>query len=195
MDEISFLVNPPIDSPALNALYAASWPRHVERDTWPELAHSLAHIWAYAGERLVGFVYVAWDGGVHAFLLDPTVRPDLQRQGIGSSLIHHAIGLARSKGVEWLHVDYEPCLAEFYAKCGFRPTEAGLMDLKEGTPGRTIQSGNHEALEDNRVGVCPARSVADGSCGAFSVIREGSQRIQSDNEAEDEDRAIASRNS
>lgn len=195
MTVIEYEISPEIDNEAINTLFAEAWPDHTPRDFSIVLSQNLGHVCAMADGVLVGFVNVAWDEDRHAFLLDPTVRPDLQRQGIGSSLIHHAIGLARSKGVEWLHVDYEPCLAEFYAKCGFRPTEAGLMDLKEGTPGRTIQSGNHEALEDNRVGVCPARSVADGSCGAFSVIREGSQRIQSDNEAEDEDRAIASRNS
>ena len=91
MDGISFLLNPPIDIPALNELYRLSWPRHVERDDWPELAHSLAHIWAYAGERLVGFVYVAWDGGVHAFLLDPTVHPDFRRQGLGLALVRDIV--------------------------------------------------------------------------------------------------------
>jgi GNAT superfamily N-acetyltransferase len=81
---------------------------------------------------LVGFANVAWDGDKHAFLLDPTVRSDCQRQGIGTGLVRHAIDLARSKGVEWLHVDYESRLAGFYAKCGFGPTEAGLMNLNDG---------------------------------------------------------------
>jgi hypothetical protein len=33
-------------------------------------------------------------------------------------------------GAEWLHVDYEPELAPFYAECGFRPTAAGLRLLR-----------------------------------------------------------------
>jgi len=57
--------------------------------------------------------------------------PDFQRQGIGTRLVRHAADLAKAKGVEWLHVDYEPRLAEFYAKAGFRTTEAGLMNLKQ----------------------------------------------------------------
>lgn len=129
MDDIRFLVNPPIDSPALNGLYAASWPRHVERDAWPELAHSLAHIWAWDGERLAGFVYVAWDGGVHAFLLDPTVHPDYQRQGLGLALVKRAELAARGAGCEWLHVDYEDYLDPFYRAAGFHPTLAGLIRL------------------------------------------------------------------
>ena len=31
--------------------------------------------------------------------------------------------------VVWLHVDYEPHLLDFYRRCGFRHTEAGLMHL------------------------------------------------------------------
>ncbi len=37
----------------------------------------------------------------------------------------HAADLARRQQVHWLHVDYEPHLAAFYEKCGFR--ENGLI--------------------------------------------------------------------
>lgn len=131
MNRIDFRLNPPIDSPALNALYAASWPNHSERADWPELAHSLAHIWAWDRERLAGFVYVAWDGGVHAFLLDPTVHPDYRRQGLGLALVKQAEDAARTAGCEWLHVDYEDHLTPFYRAAGFRPTQAGLIRLLE----------------------------------------------------------------
>jgi hypothetical protein len=37
---------------------------------------------------------------------------------------------ARTAGCEWLHVDFEPHLTEFYMdRCGFRPTSAGLLRL------------------------------------------------------------------
>lgn len=129
MNRIDFRLNPPIDSPALNALYAASWPRHKERDDWPELAHSLVHIWAWDSNRLAGFVYAAWDGDVHAFLLDPTVHPDYRRQGLGLALVKQAEEAARNAGCEWLHVDYEDHLEPFYRAAGFRPTQAGLIHL------------------------------------------------------------------
>lgn len=94
------------------------------------LEHSLCHACAYSDDRLVGYVNVAWDGGVHAFLLDPTVHPDFRRQGIATRLVAAVTEEARRhKGVEWLHVDYEPHLAGFYAGCGFRPTPAGLIRL------------------------------------------------------------------
>ncbi|MHC4472138.1 MAG: GNAT family N-acetyltransferase, partial [Planctomycetota bacterium] len=61
--------------------------------------------------------------------LDPTVHPDLRRTGIGTELVRRAADLARDAGVEWLHVDFVPELTPFYERCGFRPTEAGLMKL------------------------------------------------------------------
>jgi GNAT superfamily N-acetyltransferase len=87
---------------------------------------------AYEEEKLVGFVNAAWDGDMHACLLVPTVHLKWQRRGIGMKLVRLAAQLARSKRVEWLHVDYDPRLAEFYCHCGFRETAAGLMNLKGG---------------------------------------------------------------
>jgi predicted N-acetyltransferase YhbS len=75
---------------------------------------------------------VAWDGGAHAFLLDPTVVPDRRRQGLGSALVRAAIAAASRAGAEWLHVDYVPALAPFYASVGFAPSHAGVLRL-EGT--------------------------------------------------------------
>jgi ribosomal protein S18 acetylase RimI-like enzyme len=79
---------------------------------------------------VVGFVNVAWDGGDHAFLLDPKVRGSLQRRGIGKRLVALAAQHAKAAGCEWLHVDFEPELEPFYLDaCGFRPTPAGLIRL------------------------------------------------------------------
>ena len=36
---------------------------------------------------LVGFANVAWDGGDHAFLLDPKTRSTRQREGIGTAVV------------------------------------------------------------------------------------------------------------
>jgi GNAT superfamily N-acetyltransferase len=84
---------------------------------------------AFSAGALVGFVNVAWDGGVHAFLLDTTVHSALLRRGVGSRLVLAAAEAAREHRVEWLHVDYEPHLDGFYRACGFAPTLAGLLRL------------------------------------------------------------------
>jgi GNAT superfamily N-acetyltransferase len=124
----------PVSSEQLRSLFADAWPeKGSDGDYTAILSRSLGHVCAYLKEALVGFVYVAWDGGCHAFLLDPTVRTDMQRQGIGSELVRRAADLARSQGVEWLHVDFEPQLEEFYRKCGFKETRAGLIRLNDRT--------------------------------------------------------------
>ena len=126
---ISYRISPPITNDALNALFGASWPDHAWSDFEPALSHSLAYICAYQQDRLIGFVNLAWDGGVHAFLLDTTVLPAFRRHGIGRELVIGAAQVARERAIEWLHVDYEPHLEAFYRGCGFRHTEAGLMRL------------------------------------------------------------------
>ncbi|MGH2534301.1 MAG: GNAT family N-acetyltransferase [Thermomicrobiales bacterium] len=121
--------NTPIASEAINRLRAAAWEGPQTGDWEPVLARSLGWVRATDGDGLIGFVNVAWDGGVHAFLLDTTVHPDYQRRGIGTALVREAAALARDGGAEWLHVDYEEELASFYRGCGFRATTAGLLRL------------------------------------------------------------------
>lgn len=125
------LVRPALTDRSLNALFAAAWPDHTPRAFDPILARSLGYLGAYSGHVLVGFVNVAWDGGEHAFLLDPTVHPQYRRRGLGLTLVRRAAELARERGAAWLHVDHAPHLAGFYRAAGFRPTEAGLLRLRE----------------------------------------------------------------
>ena len=114
----------------LAALSASAWGSPAESEFSPKLALSLAHVGAYDGETLVGFVNVAWDGGGHAFILDTMVDRQWQRQGIATRLVQQATRLARERGAVWLHVDFEPHLTGFYRRCGFVPTEAGLIKLR-----------------------------------------------------------------
>jgi ribosomal protein S18 acetylase RimI-like enzyme len=94
--------------------------------------HSLG--WVSARDRaglLVGFVNVAWDGSDHAFLIDTKTRGSHQRRGIGTEVVRVAVEHAIEAGCEWLHVDFEPALRDFYyGACGFRPTDAGLIRLR-----------------------------------------------------------------
>src|SRR5690606_1919653 len=126
---ITYRTSPPLTNAALNQLFAAAWENHTTTDFRSVIERSLAYICAFDGERLVGFVNLAWDGGVHAFLLDTTVHPDYQRQGIGQTLVQRAAQVARACSIHWLHVDFEPHLRPFYESCGFTHTEAGLMRL------------------------------------------------------------------
>ena len=128
--DITLLVCPNINESELHMLYGAAWPAHdPEYNFLPILVRSPIYVCAYSGERLVGWVYVAWDGGEHAFLLEPTVHPDWQHRGVGTAIVRRATEECRARGMEWLHVDYEERLAPFYEACGFTHSAAGLIRL------------------------------------------------------------------
>ncbi len=125
-----YKVSPPVTDRDLNELFSSTWPDHRPGSFANVLSRSLATICAYDDDLLVGFVNLAWDGGVHGFILDTTVAPAFQRRGIGSHLIELAKQIAADNQLEWLHVDFEPRLGQFYRSCGFTPSEAGLYRLR-----------------------------------------------------------------
>ena len=113
----------------MNRLWLAAWKTEVPAEIKRILLRSLTHVGAYREGVLVGFVNVAWDGGIHAFILDTCVHPDCRRQGVATGLVRMATAVAKQRGAHWLHVDYEPHLQGFYQVCGFRSSAAGVMDL------------------------------------------------------------------
>jgi GNAT superfamily N-acetyltransferase len=130
MTDIDYRISPALGDILLNRLYTAVWPDHTEREFRPVLERSVTYVGAFdEDDILVGFVYVAWDGGAHAFLLEPTVLPAYRNRGIGLALVRHAAREAADAGAEWLHVDYSPDLARFYTAAGFKPSNAGVMRL------------------------------------------------------------------
>jgi hypothetical protein len=96
------------------------------------MARSLTWLGAFEGEDPIGFVNVAWDSGVHAFLLDTRVREDRRHLGIGTRLVAEAVAASRNAApsLEWPHVDFDDHLQPFYMDaCGFVPTKAGLVRM------------------------------------------------------------------
>lgn len=126
---IDIIDDPFPDDTALRLLWARAWDSTKAPAFGAILKRSLAHVGAMADGQLVGFVNVAWDGGVHAFLLDTTVDPAFRRRGLATRLVARAAQLAQERGAQWLHVDYEAHLEGFYRGCGFVPTMAGLIRL------------------------------------------------------------------
>jgi GNAT superfamily N-acetyltransferase len=122
----------PFDNAEVNALHAEGFGNRVFDDDWVGQVerHSLGWVVARAGDRLVGFANVAWDGGVHAFLLDVVVSGTERRQGIGARLVAIAVERSRAAGCEWIHVDFDEHLRTFYLEaCGFGSTPAGVIRL------------------------------------------------------------------
>jgi GNAT superfamily N-acetyltransferase len=129
MEDLQYLVNSHVTNRQLNDLFGSSWEGHQWRDFEPVLGRSLGYICAWRTDELLGFLNLAWDGGIHAFVLDTTVHPKVRRRGVGRRLVKLAVEVARECGVEWVHVDFDGHLREFYYECGFRGTEAGLLHL------------------------------------------------------------------
>ena len=130
---ISYQWRGSVRNPELNVLHADGFGHRLLDDDWEAqiAGHSLGWVCARDDGKLVGFVNVAWDGGVHAFVLDTLVATAARRHGIGTWMVTIAAEQARAARCEWLHVDFEEHLRSFYAgSCGFRPTEAGLIALQ-----------------------------------------------------------------
>lgn len=120
------------DNVAVNALHAEGFGHRILDIDWLTQVHrhSLGWVCARSDRELVGFVNVAWDGGVHAFVLDTMVSAKHRRAGVGTELVAVAAKGARAAKCEWLHVDFDEDLRAFYFDaCGFKPTDAGLIAL------------------------------------------------------------------
>ncbi|MFI2753293.1 GNAT family N-acetyltransferase [Cellulomonas sp. P22] len=117
----------------VNALHAEAFDHRLVDDDWNGQLDRLSLGWVIAcdDQGLVGFVNIIWDGGVHAFVEDTSVALRSRRQGIGERLIAVAREHSAAAGCEWLHVDFDDDLRNFYFDaCGFVPTNAGLIKLR-----------------------------------------------------------------
>ena len=121
------------DNFEINGLHAEAFETSDSRD-WRAAVTEQSLGWATArdGRHLVGFVNVLWDGLVHAWIQDTMVANAVRSQGIGTQLVNVARERAKDAGCEWLHVDFDGSLGDFYYKaCGFSPTSAGLIPLQQ----------------------------------------------------------------
>ena len=135
MADIAYEWRGPFETSEVNELHAEAFEHSVfDDEDWDWRAqlhrHSLGWVCARDGDALAGFVNVAWDGAVHAFVLDTMVARTSRGRGIGTELVAVAATEARRAGCEWLHVDFEDHLRGFYLDaCGFKETNAGLIEL------------------------------------------------------------------
>ena len=129
---IDFVWRGPFSNDEVNVLHAEAFDHGPIDDDWAHNLnrHSLGWVTARAEGELVGFVNIIWDGVVHAFVEDTCVSERMRRRGIGAELIRVAREASAAAGCEWLHVDFDDHLRDFYYDaCGFTPTNAGLIRL------------------------------------------------------------------
>jgi GNAT superfamily N-acetyltransferase len=123
----------PFENIDLNVLHAEGFDHPLLPIDWRTQVeqHSLGWVCAFEDDHLIGFVNVAWDGGAHAFVVDTLVTGERRHCGIGRRLLEVAQRESRAAGCEWLHVDFEEKLRDFYfGSCGFTATPAGLIALR-----------------------------------------------------------------
>lgn len=122
-----------VQNDEINRLHAEGFNHSYADVDWNDHLSNLSLGWVTArdDDGLVGFVNVIWDGQTHAFIEDTLVAQRARRQGVGKQLVDVATNHAREAGCQWLHVDFEDHLKDFYLNaCGFRPTAAGLLQLR-----------------------------------------------------------------
>lgn len=126
---IRYAVREPVELATLQSLFRVSWESGEKQGYDRVLERSFTWLTAHDGDDLVGFVNVAWDGGVHLFLLDTTVAPSHRGRGLGLELVRRTVAACRGQG-EWLHVDSDQDLMEhLYSPAGFYPVHAGTAAL------------------------------------------------------------------
>lgn len=170
VNDVVFRVRPRIANQEWDRLHAEGFEHHVLGYDWASQIeqHSLTWIGAYHRDRLIGFVNVAWDRGVHAFLLDTAVELAYRRRGIGTRLVREAIAaVKRHGGIEWLHVDSDEVLMkQFYEPAGFRPTHAGLVDVSGAAP-----KSEYTHTEVRRDGAVVVRSAKPWTPTVHALLR------------------------
>ncbi|MGI9007438.1 MAG: GNAT family N-acetyltransferase [Streptosporangiaceae bacterium] len=125
----------PFTSQEVKSLHAEAFgtgPYSDEERDWAGLTgrYSLGWVTARDADGLAGFVNVVWDGLTHAWLQDTMVACRARRRGVGTALVARARDGARVAGCEFLHVDFDDGLRQFYlGACGFSPASAGLLRL------------------------------------------------------------------
>ena len=136
MESIRYAWRGTFSNEEVNSLHAEAFETRVYSSSeWDWRAqvtdHSLGWVVARGGSHeLAGFVNVIWDGSVHAWLQDTMVAQAFRRLGVGRRLVAAAEQGARDAGCEWLHVDFDDGLQDFYlGACGFAPASAGLKRL------------------------------------------------------------------
>jgi ribosomal protein S18 acetylase RimI-like enzyme len=129
---IRYAVREPVELATLQGLFRDSWESGEKQDYDRVLERSFTWLTAHDGADLVGFVNVAWDGGVHLFLLDTTVAPSHRGRGIARELVRRTVAACRGQG-DWLHVDSDRYLMEhLYLPAGFYRVHAGTAALATG---------------------------------------------------------------
>jgi len=126
--DVRFEVDARLLPDEVNAAYA--WVEWPQREAWRLDAVARSCTWIAARDRdggLVGVARLLDDGGLHAALWDVIVRPDRQRQGIGSGLVRMALDQCADRRL--LALVSTPAAVDFFRAQGFVPESHGHVAM------------------------------------------------------------------
>lgn len=155
------------DDAEVGPLIAAAFERPAVADLWAEVVAdglALAALVAELDGEVVGHVGLsrAWLDArrelVDVWMLSPlSVRPDLQRQGIGTRLLAAAVATAREGGAPMLVLEGGPT---YYGARGFVPSgDHGVLPATDRTPPAASQLVLFEPYEEWMTGRIVYRDV------------------------------------
>lgn len=112
-----------IDSSQLQKLFmdvdwsSAHYPVRLQQ----AMAHSFCVYTAWENEELIGLVNCISDGNMYAYIPYLLVRPDRQRQGVGSLLLQQLLHHLKNLGIYRTVLLSEKETQNFYEELGFAP--------------------------------------------------------------------------
>ena len=111
---------------------AVGWNR-MERDLADPRLRNAFHLCAFDGSRLVGYTAVVSNGVTDAYIQDVMVRPEYQRQGVGTQLMQRVLARLEEEQLYMVSVIYgDESLRPFYEKFGFCTMLCGQRELRPG---------------------------------------------------------------
>ncbi|WP_434726037.1 GNAT family N-acetyltransferase [Trueperella pyogenes] len=107
-------------SPEQISGFFVGWPSPPTAEKLVDVMDSsFRRVWAFDGERVVGYVNAISDGVLAAFIPWLEVHPDYRGQGIGTELMKHIV--AQLGGVYSIDLVCDGELTKYYERLGFMP--------------------------------------------------------------------------
>jgi GNAT superfamily N-acetyltransferase len=128
LNDVRYEADARLQPDEVNAAYA--WVEWPARELWRIEAASRSCTWFAARDldgQLLGVARLLDDGGLHAALWDVIVRPDRQRQGIGSTLVRMALDRCADRRL--VALVSTPSAIRFFGRLGFAPESHGHAAL------------------------------------------------------------------
>jgi ribosomal protein S18 acetylase RimI-like enzyme len=114
-------------------VFPATAPYHAPEASVRRMVATAPELFFVAEEEgeLAGTVLAGWDGH-RGWIYSLAVRPELQRRGIGSLLLRHALGALRERGCPKVNLQVLPAnraVIAFYQRHGFAVEDRVSMGI------------------------------------------------------------------